>query len=190
MIRPKAILNLYEASNIGNVKTHWRKFLFQTSSSAAIRKAPIEQLQHTNMFSNLEDEETFKTVFFKTMHLIKVERTLEDYFDLNRRYLKISDTLLFADENVKFDAIPKYYFSLIPDNFYNLAFEKSDKLSEVQSLEEISPYLKLDEDKLLKAINKDNRLHLRKLVRLRNLLLMKEQNVSTNLLTRSSRISS
>ena len=153
----KTILDLYEASDIGNVKTHWRKFLFQTSSSAAIRKSPIEQLQHANMFSNLEDEKTLKTVFFKTMHLIKVERTLEDYFDLNRRYLKISDTLLFADENVKFDAIPKYYFSLIPDNFYNLAFEKSDKLSEVQSLEEISPYLKLDEDKLLKAINKDNK---------------------------------
>ena len=153
----KSVLDLYEASDIGNVKTHWRKFLFQTSSSAAIRKSPIDQLQHTNMFSNLEDEETFKTVFFKTMHLIKVERTLEDYFDLNRRYLKISDTLLFADENVKFDAIPKYYFSLLPDDFYKLAFEKSDKLAEVQSLEEISPYLKLDEDKLLKAINKDKK---------------------------------
>lgn len=153
----KSVLDLYEASDIGNVKTHWRKFLFQTSSSTAIRKSPIEQLQHTNMFSNLEDEETFKTVFFKTMHLIKVERTLEDYYDLNRRYLKISDTLLFADENVKFDAIPKYYFSLLPDDFYKLAFEKSDKLAEVQSLEEISPYLKLDEDKLLKVINKDNK---------------------------------
>ena len=153
----KTIINLYETSDIANVKTHWREYLFQTSSSTAIKKSPIEQLQHTNMFSNLEDEETFKTVFFKTMHLIKIERTLEDYYDLNRRYLKISDTLLFADENVKFDAIPKYYFSLIPDNFYNLAFEESDKLSEVQTLEEISPYLKLDEEKLLKAINKDNK---------------------------------
>lgn len=154
---PKTILNLYEASDIGNVKTHWRKFLFQTSSSTAIQNSPIKQLQLANMFSNLTDEVTFKTVFFKTMHLIKVERTLEDYFDLNRRYLKISDTLLFADENVKFDAIPKYYFSLLPDDFYNLAFEKSDKLSEIQTLEEISPFLKLDEEKLLKAINKDNK---------------------------------
>lgn len=153
----KSILELYEASDIGNVKTHWRKFLFQTSSSTAIQNSPIKQLQLANMFSNLTDEVTFKTVFFKTMHLIKVERTLEDYFDLNRRYLKISDTLLFADENVKFDAIPKYYFSLLPDDFYNLAFEKSDKLSEIQTLEEISPFLKLDEEKLLKAINKDNK---------------------------------
>ena len=153
----KAILALYEASDIGNVKTHWRKFLFKTSSSASIKKSPKEQLQFANMFSNLEDEKAFKTVFFKTMHLVKIERTLEDYFDLNRRYLKISDTLLFADEQVKFDVIPKYYFSLLPDEFYNLAFVKSDKLVELQSLEEISPFLKLDVEKLLKVLNKDNK---------------------------------
>ena len=154
---PKAIMALYEASDIGNVKTHWRKFLFKTSSSASIKKSPLDQLQSANMFSNLENEKAFKTVFFKTMHMVKVERTLEDYFDLNRRYLKISDTLLFADEQVKFDVIPKYYFSLLPDEFYNLAFVKSDKLVELQSLEEISPFLKLDDEKLLKVINKDNK---------------------------------
>lgn len=154
---PKAIMALYEASDIGNVKTHWRKFLFKTSSSSSIKKSPLDQLQSANMFSNLEDEKAFKTVFFKTMHVIKVERTLEDYFDLNRRYLKISDTLLFADEQVKFDVIPKYYFLLLSDEFYNLAFVKSDKLSELRKLEEISPLLKLDSEKLLKVINKDNK---------------------------------
>ena len=131
----KAIMALYDASDIGNVKTHWRKFLFKTSSSASIKKSPIDQLQMANMFTNLGDEKEFKTVFFKIMHMVKVERTLEDYFDLNRRYLKISDTLLFADEQVKFDVIPKYYFSLLPDEFYNLAFVKSDKLAELQTLE-------------------------------------------------------
>ena len=154
---PKAIMTLYEASDIGNLKTHWRKFLFKTSSSASIKKSPLEQLQTTNMFTNIENDKVFKTVFFKTMHMVKVERTLEDYFDLNRRYLKISDTLLFADEQVKFDVIPKYYFSLLSDEFYNLAFVKSDKLADLQSLEEISPLLKLDKEKLLKVINKDNK---------------------------------
>ena len=153
----KSIMALYEASDIGNVKTHWRKFLFKTSSSASIKKSPLDQLQLANMFSNLDDETALRTVFFKTMHMVKVERTLEDYFDLNRRYLKITDTLLFADGQVKFDVIPKYYFSLLPDDFYNLAFEKSENLFDLQSLEEISPLLKLDETKLLKAINQDNK---------------------------------
>lgn len=152
-----AILNLYESSGIGNVKTHWRKFLFKTSSSAAIKKSPLTQLQTANMFSILKDEKTFRTVFFKTMHLIKIERTLEDYFDLNRRYLKISDTLLFADGQVKFDVIPKYFFSLVDNEFYSLAFEKAENLCEFQSLEEISPFLKVDEEKLLTLINRDNK---------------------------------
>ena len=65
--------------------------------------------------------------------------------------------MLFADEQIKFDIIPKYYFSLLPDDFYNLAFEKSDKLDKLQTLEEISPLLKLDEVKLLNVINKVNK---------------------------------
>lgn len=152
----KSIMNLLESVSVLKTSTYWRKLLFSTSSSIAIKKDPQKYLL-TNDFSICDDEESFKTKFFKTMHLIKIKKTLDDYYDLNRRYLKISDTLLFSDGNVKFDAIPKYYFSLLPDDFYNLAFEKSDKLSEVQTLEEISPYLKLDEDKLLKAINKDNK---------------------------------
>lgn len=153
----KEILALYEASDIKNVKTLWRKLLFKTSSTFSIKKSPENQLQTANMFSNLEDEKSLKTIFFKTMHLIKIKRTLEDYFDLNRRYLKISDTLLFADEQVKFDVIPKYYFSLLTDDFYDLAFEKSDKLDKLQTLEEISPFLKFDKKKLLNIINKDNK---------------------------------
>ena len=158
-----AILKLYEASEIGNVKTHWRKFLFKTSSGPAIRKSPLEQLVYSNMFRNCKNETVLREAFFKTMHLIKIKRTLEDYFDLNRRYLKISDTLLFADNQVKFDVIPRYYFSLVPDDFYNLAFKKSDDLQELKKLEDISPFLKLDEEKLLKLINKDNKTNFTKI---------------------------
>ena len=150
------IKELLDCASVLKTSTYWKKILFSTSSSAAIKKEPKKYLL-TNEFSNCEDEKDFKTKFFKRMHLIKVKKTLDDYFDLNRRYLKISDTLLFADEQVKFDVIPKYYFSLLPDEFYNLAFEKSDHLTDLQSLEEISPFLKLDEAKLLKAINKDNK---------------------------------
>lgn len=152
-----AIKNLFEASGIGNVKTHWRKLIFNTSSSTAINKAPSNHLEYTNMFRNCRSEKDFREIFFKTMHLIKIKRTLEDYFDLNRRYLKISDTLLFADNQVKFDIIPKYYFSLLPDDFYNLAFEKSADLQKLKKLEEISPLLKLDEEELLKLINEDRK---------------------------------
>lgn len=151
-----AIKKLLESVSLLKTVTFWKKLIFSTPSTAAIKKDPKKYLL-TNEFSNCNDENDFKSKFFRTLHLIKIKKTLADYFDLNRRYLKISDTLLFADNQVKFDVIPKYYFSLLPDEFYNLAFEKSDKLTELQTLEEISPFLKLDEAKLLKAINKDNK---------------------------------
>lgn len=158
-----SIIELYNVSDIKNVKTHWRKLLFKTSLSVAIKKAPLEQLEYTNIFSICDTEEVFKENFYKTMHLIKIKRTLEDYFDLNRRYLKISDTLLFAENQVKFDIIPKYYFSLLPEKFFELAFEKSSDLQNLVPLEKISPYLKLDEVKLLKEINKSNKTNFSKI---------------------------
>jgi hypothetical protein len=91
------------------------------------------------------------------MHLIKIKRTLEDYFDLNRRYLKIPDTLLFADNQVKFDVVPKYFFSMVHDDFYNLAFKKSSDLYDLKPIEEISPFLKIDISGLLKIINRENK---------------------------------
>lgn len=148
------IKKLLETMSILKTATYWKKLLFSTSSHASIKKEPKKYIL-TNKFSNCADETDFKSKFFKTMHLIKIKKTLEDYYDLNRRYFKISDTLLFADGQVKFDVIPRYYFSLLPDTFYDLAFEKSDKLTELQSLEEISPSLKPNEANLLKAINKD-----------------------------------
>lgn len=152
----EAILELYDASDLKNVKTHWRKLLFKTSSGAAIRKSPIDEIERATLFTNCDSEQSFKKYFFETMHLIKIKRTLEDYFDLNRRYLKISDTLLFSDEQVKFDIVPRYYFSLLPDDFYNLSFQKSTNLQDYIKLEDISPYLKVDIPNLINVINKEN----------------------------------
>lgn len=151
------IIELYDASNLKNVKTHWRKLLFKTSSGSAIRKAPKKELQSANIFAFCDSEKDFRKNFYETMHLIKIKRTLEDYFDLNRRYLKISDTLLFSAGQVKFDIVPRYYFSMISEDFYNLAFKKSSTLQDLIKLEDISPFLKVDIIELLTVINKENR---------------------------------
>ena len=41
---------------------------------------------------------------------IRDRATLSDYFDLNRRYFNITDTIIFEDRMIKLDMIPKYYF--------------------------------------------------------------------------------
>ena len=62
------------------------------------------------------------------MHVFKAKATLSDYFDLNKRYLKTTDTILFEDEEVKFDVIPQCFFKLIGNNIFNVMFKENDKL--------------------------------------------------------------
>ena len=64
--------------------------------------------------------------------------TLSDYFDLNRRYFNVTDTLIFEDRMVKLDMIPKYYFKEIIDVLYKETFSRDDNLSVDVPLETIS----------------------------------------------------
>ena len=61
-------------------------------------------------------------MFFKYLHVFKAMATLSDYFDLNRRYFNITDTLIFEDRMIKLDMIPKYYFKEIMDVLYTETF--------------------------------------------------------------------
>lgn len=145
-----------------NVGSHWYRKLFGFRKPNQVKEDYKKGIHpriyhvssiHEEVTNRDKDEEAFRKWFFNTLHLIKTKRTLEDYFDLNRRYLNISDTILFADKTVQLDIIPKCYFSRIPCDFYNLAFKKSDNLYDFQRLDQISPYLKLNEKELLNLIN-------------------------------------
>ena len=89
------------------------------------------------------------------MHVIKTKRSLEDYFDLNRRYMKISDVILFADERVTLDTIPRHYFAPICEKLLNIAFETSPHLQKNISLEKISDFLEPNEEIILQGINQE-----------------------------------
>jgi len=44
------------------------------------------------------------------LHLFKWKSTLEDYYDLNRRYFLLTDLIKFQDNRFTLDLLPKYYF--------------------------------------------------------------------------------
>lgn len=77
------LLNVIKKINIGKL---WRLYLFDTSNEKAIKNNPEEHI-NANIFQNCNNENDFKEVFFKMMHLFKAKATLSDYFDLNRRYI-------------------------------------------------------------------------------------------------------
>lgn len=130
----------------------WRDYLFNTSSANAIKKDPIIHLKETAL-SMAENEIEFKTIFFELMHLYKAKATLTDYLDLNRRYISTSDIVLFEDDEVKLDIVPKQFFNSVIDELYKIAFTACDKIFKNCRLDDISPCLIINEQTIFNGIN-------------------------------------
>lgn len=145
---------VYKATKKITLGGWWRKMLFDTTSSKALSKAPLKHLRKTP-FSEVRDEEMLKDIFFRTMHLFKVKSTLHDYFDLNRRYLNIANVMIFEDEQVKLDLIPKHFFASAIDELYQSAYTPSEKLEQDCKMEEICPALRFNEEDVVERLNKE-----------------------------------
>ena len=139
---------------ISNVGRYWRKYLFDTVSIVTIKKAPQEHLL-PSIFDRVTNEEEFKTAFFQMMHLIKNLATLQDYFDLNRRYLSIANVMIFEDEQVKLDLVPKQFFASAIEELYQSAYAQSAELELDCEIEDICPALKFDKEDVVARLNKE-----------------------------------
>ena len=135
--------------------TLWRSLLFKTTNIGVVRKNGKSSIHKQCPFINCKNETELKEVFFKYLHVFKAMATLSDYFDLNRRYFNITDTLIFEDRIIKLDMIPKYYFKEIIDILYIETFSRDDNLRADVELETISEAFKLDISKVYVALSKD-----------------------------------
>ena len=135
--------------------TLWRSLLFKTTNIGVVRKNGKSSIHKQCPFINCKNETELKEVFFKYLHVFKAMATLSDYFDLNRRYFNITDTLIFEDHMIKLDMIPKYYFKEIIDVLYTETFSRDNNLRADAPLETISEAFKLDISKVYAALSKD-----------------------------------
>lgn len=145
-------LNVFEATKKVKIGKLWRSYLFDTISTKLIEKDPIKHIKR-NAFSDVSNEQDFKIAFFKVMHLMKAKATLSDYLDLNRRYIKTTEVIIFEDELVKIDIIPKQFFNSVIDRLYSSAFEESDLLFAACELTDIDPVLTVNETAIIEGIN-------------------------------------
>lgn len=143
---------LSATKKLKNTGKLWRAYLFNTTSKVAISRNPIEHINET-LFDGVTNECEFKTAFFKIMHLLKAKATLSDYLDLNRRYIKTTDTVLFEDDLVKLDIIPKHFFGTIAEELYALAFTKSELLETDSAVSDIANCLVVDEQAVVNSVN-------------------------------------
>ena len=143
---------IFSATKNINIGKWWRRYLFNTSSEKAIEKNPVACLKQT-AFAGVSTESEFKTLFFKTMHLFKAKATLSDYLDLNRRYIRTTDIILFEDSNIKLDIIPKHFFNSVADELHNYAYTACDILFEDSELVEIADCLVINEETVIEGVN-------------------------------------
>lgn len=149
-------LEFYEATKkLTNSKVGgaWRKYFFNSSARSVISRMGLSVLNDVPILK-AEFTQAFNEEFFKIMHLFKAKAMLSDYFDLNRRYFKITDIVLFEDNKVKLDVLPKCYIENISDKLLDIAYKETSLISENVNLEDIHPCLKIDADSLYQTLGK------------------------------------
>lgn len=149
-------LEFYEATKkLTNSKVGgaWRKYFFNSSARSVISRMGLSVLNDVPILK-AESTQAFNEEFFKIMHLFKAKATLSDYFDLNRRYFKITDIVLFEDNKVKLDVLPKCYIENISDKLLDIAYKETELISENVNLEDIHPCLKINAYSLYQKLGK------------------------------------
>ncbi len=147
-----AFSQVYTATKDIKIGKWWRGYLFNTISEVAIGRNPLNCVNHT-LFDSVTNENEFKTVFFKVMHLFKAKATLSDYLDLNRRYVKTTDVVLFEDDIVKLDIVPKHFFNAVIDELYGQAYVETEELYNDCAINNIALCLNINEQAVINGVN-------------------------------------
>ncbi len=140
-------------SNIKSLRLskYWVKYFFNNGSKKKVTSNDFKD----NDFNSIKDEKELREVFFKFLHLNKIKATLDDYFDLNKRYVGLADIINFQDNQISLSIIPKIYFNPIIDDLYNsICFTKSNDLTDDVELISINKSLELSEKILISNYNK------------------------------------
>lgn len=119
------IIELFENVDKLNQKKLWKKYLFGKSTWKQVKSSPKKHFNNSNIITSSKNILEFNKNFFETLHLFKVKLTLEDYFDLNKRYFKLSDCVIFEDNKIHLDIIPKHFFKNISEELFKDAFERT-----------------------------------------------------------------
>jgi len=141
-----SILQLFDA--IGGLSANpgkiWKRILFNTSSRNNVERNGFSALNDIPLLQ-ADNEQEFRCMFYESMILIKALVNLHDCSDLNRRFIKTTDIVLFSDGKVTLDVLPNCWLKSISDKLLSVAFSETDKHTEDVSLFDISPFLEIDE---------------------------------------------
>ena len=119
------------------LKSSWLKYFFDTGVGRRLPRDLSSVFRHDNVILRASTEDEFRCAFFKVMHLLKAKATFKDYADLNRRYFCLSDIVVFNDDIVELDLLPKEFVAKIGGWLEAEAFRNCTLLEQDVSLERI-----------------------------------------------------
>ena len=119
------------------LKASWLGSFFKKGSGRRLPKDLKSVLRSDNIVLRAKDENQFRRAFFKLMHLYKAKATLKDYGDLNRRYFRLSDVVVFKEDVVELDVLPRAFVKSIGSWLEAEAFHKCDALGQDIPLEDL-----------------------------------------------------
>lgn len=129
----------------------WRGLLFTN-----VRKYKAFSDLADNAFQHVETQEQFDRCFFTYLHLIKIKANLTDYKDLNRRYLQITDAVLFDDGKVTFTPLFANFFKTDAGKVFDDAYKDCHLLREDCDLEKINQHLIFVDQEVIDIFNTEN----------------------------------
>jgi hypothetical protein len=108
--------------------------------------------------AQIKTGDKLKIEFFYFLHVNKWIATLNDYFDLNKRFLSLTETIVFADGKATLDIIPRAYFAPVTDKLKDASINYKDgdyvEFGKDLDIESVYPYLTVTESELAKSISK------------------------------------
>lgn len=135
------------------IRGAWREYLFVKSNEKAVKKDGLRALTRSPLLM-AQDRREFNRIFFQQMHLFKVKATLFYYFDLNRRYFLATGSVIFEDQKVTLDLLPRCYFNLASKYLEHEAYKSSQKLFNHCPIEEILPGFEIKPEMLYDELSK------------------------------------
>ena len=119
------------------LKSCWLRYFFDRDAGRRLPKDLSSVLRRDNAVFQANNEDEFRCAFFKVMHLLKAKATFKDYADLNRRYFRLTDIVVFNDEVVELDLLPKAFVEKIGSWLETEAFRDCGLLEQDVPLERI-----------------------------------------------------
>ena len=129
---------------------------FKLTKTTKINSEYVKKFYEIDICSPCEVTE-FKNKIFRFWHISKWKSTLEDYYDLNKRYFSLTGLIQYDNERFKLSEIGKLYFGEIIDQLLEEEFIEKDKYMDyflsLIDLEKISPILKITKENIAQTIN-------------------------------------